>query len=111
MQSQSLTVNDISMSSHPYNSLFYGLSDREAKDVELVENLLLSAEKFRKPNSKISSLFLESVRRKDRKRNPKNHDLWLGKETFIRKGRQNDDPESDYNLDLPFISEKREGKW
>ncbi|KAI3698011.1 hypothetical protein L6452_31120 [Arctium lappa] len=45
VQSRSSTVNDISMPSHPYNDSFSGLSDREAKDVELVENLLLSAEK------------------------------------------------------------------
>ncbi|KAI3735501.1 hypothetical protein L6452_15000 [Arctium lappa] len=40
MQSRSSTVNGISMPSHPYRASFSGLSDSEAKDVELVKNLL-----------------------------------------------------------------------
>ncbi|KAK1436342.1 hypothetical protein QVD17_02121 [Tagetes erecta] len=41
----STSLNDSSMSSHPYGSSFSGLSDQEIEDVQLIENLLLSAEK------------------------------------------------------------------
>ncbi|KAJ0857427.1 putative transcription factor GRAS family [Helianthus annuus] len=41
----STSMNDISTASHPYSSSFSGLSDQEVKDVQLIENLLLSAEK------------------------------------------------------------------
>ncbi|KAK9079544.1 hypothetical protein SSX86_001216 [Deinandra increscens subsp. villosa] len=38
-------IQSCSSSSHPYGSSFSGLSDQEVKDVQLIENLLLSAEK------------------------------------------------------------------
>ncbi|MFS8004195.1 putative transcription factor GRAS family [Helianthus anomalus] len=38
-------INDISTLSHPYSNSFSGLSDEEVKDIQLIENLLLSAEK------------------------------------------------------------------
>ncbi|KAM0001592.1 putative transcription factor GRAS family [Helianthus debilis subsp. tardiflorus] len=41
----STAMNDISISSHPYGSSFSGLSDQAVEDVQLIENLLLSAEK------------------------------------------------------------------
>ncbi|KAL8245024.1 hypothetical protein R6Q59_011282 [Mikania micrantha] len=41
----STLLNDISNPIHPYGSSFSGLSDLEVKDVQLIENLLLSAEK------------------------------------------------------------------
>ncbi|KAL4592400.1 hypothetical protein LXL04_005392 [Taraxacum kok-saghyz] len=41
----SSSINNISMPSHPYRSSFLSFSNQEAKDVELVQNLLLSAEK------------------------------------------------------------------
>lgn len=41
----STSLNDSTMSSHPYGSSFSGLSDQEVEDVQLIENLLLSAEK------------------------------------------------------------------
>ncbi|KAM0045702.1 putative transcription factor GRAS family [Helianthus debilis subsp. tardiflorus] len=41
----STSMNDILTASHPYSSSFSGLSDQEVKDVQLIENLLLSAEK------------------------------------------------------------------
>ncbi|KAM0001596.1 putative transcription factor GRAS family [Helianthus debilis subsp. tardiflorus] len=43
--SSTSSMNDISIASHPYGSSFTGLSDQEVKDVQLIENLLLSAEK------------------------------------------------------------------
>ncbi|KAM0001426.1 putative transcription factor GRAS family [Helianthus debilis subsp. tardiflorus] len=43
--SSTSSMNDISIVSHPYGSSFSGLSDQEVKDVQLIENLLLSAEK------------------------------------------------------------------
>lgn len=48
IQSRSSSMNDTSsIASHPYGSSFSGLSDQEViKDVQLIENLLLSAEKF-----------------------------------------------------------------
>ncbi|KAL4592398.1 hypothetical protein LXL04_005390 [Taraxacum kok-saghyz] len=45
IQSCSSSVNDISMPAHPYGGSFSGFNDQEAKDVEMIENLLLSAEK------------------------------------------------------------------
>ncbi|KAI3687660.1 hypothetical protein L1987_81360 [Smallanthus sonchifolius] len=41
----STSLNDVLIPSHPYSSSFSGLSDQDIKDVQLVENLLLSAEK------------------------------------------------------------------
>ncbi|KAI3706875.1 hypothetical protein L6452_24909 [Arctium lappa] len=59
VQSRSSTVSDISMPSHPYSVSFSGLSEREAKDVELIENLLLSAEKVAQHQFERSSKLLD----------------------------------------------------
>ncbi|KAJ0605250.1 putative transcription factor GRAS family [Helianthus annuus] len=46
IQSRSLTLtNDMSKSTYPYVGSFAGLSDQELKDVQLIENILLSSEK------------------------------------------------------------------
>ncbi|KAF5819165.1 putative transcription factor GRAS family [Helianthus annuus] len=42
---QSRSVVDNSISTHPYSGSLVGLSDQELKDVQLIENLLLSSEK------------------------------------------------------------------
>ncbi|KAJ0805959.1 putative transcription factor GRAS family [Helianthus annuus] len=42
---QSRSMTDMSISTHPYADSFLGLSDQELKDVQLIENLLLSSEK------------------------------------------------------------------
>ncbi|KAI3746095.1 hypothetical protein L6452_08516 [Arctium lappa] len=47
------------MSSHPYSASFSGLSDHEAIDIELVENLLLSAEKVAQHQFERSSKLLD----------------------------------------------------
>ncbi|KAJ0714925.1 putative transcription factor GRAS family [Helianthus annuus] len=44
----STSMKDISISNHPYGGSFSGLSDEEVKDVQLIENLLLSSEKVTK---------------------------------------------------------------
>ncbi|XP_024986480.1 DELLA protein RGL1-like [Cynara cardunculus var. scolymus] len=59
VQSRSSTMNDVSMPSHPYSTSFSGLSDREVKDVELIENLLLSAEKVSQRQFERSSKLLD----------------------------------------------------
>ncbi|KAM0001590.1 putative transcription factor GRAS family [Helianthus debilis subsp. tardiflorus] len=45
IQSYSASTNNILILNHPYGSSFSGLSDEEVKDVQLIANLLLSAEK------------------------------------------------------------------
>ncbi|KAJ0805955.1 putative transcription factor GRAS family [Helianthus annuus] len=46
IQSRSSTsMNEMLISTHPYPVSFSGLSDQELKDVQLIENLLLSSEK------------------------------------------------------------------
>lgn len=45
IQSFSSSMKDISMPSHPYGTSFSGLSDQQVNDIQLIENLLLSAEK------------------------------------------------------------------
>ncbi|GFZ11501.1 hypothetical protein Acr_22g0008990 [Actinidia rufa] len=45
IQSSSHGVDELSMLSHPFGSSFLGLSEEQTKDVELVQNLLASAEK------------------------------------------------------------------
>ncbi|KAL7210590.1 hypothetical protein ACSBR1_032032 [Camellia fascicularis] len=45
IHSSSQTVDDRSTLSHPFGNSFLGLSDDEIKDMELVQNLLASAEK------------------------------------------------------------------
>ncbi|KAJ0714923.1 putative transcription factor GRAS family [Helianthus annuus] len=45
IQSYSASTNNILIMNHPYGSSFSGLSDEEVKDVQLIVNLLLSAEK------------------------------------------------------------------
>ncbi|GFZ13912.1 hypothetical protein Acr_24g0001020 [Actinidia rufa] len=45
IQSSSQRIDGISALSHPFDTSFLGLSDEETKDVELVQNLLASAEK------------------------------------------------------------------
>ncbi|MFS7914674.1 putative transcription factor GRAS family [Helianthus anomalus] len=46
IQSRSSTsMNEMFISTHPYPVSFSGLSDQELKDVQLIENLLLSSEK------------------------------------------------------------------
>ncbi|KAA8531297.1 hypothetical protein F0562_006006 [Nyssa sinensis] len=45
IQSSFQMIDDLSMISHPFSSSFSGLSDKEVKDVELVQYLLASAEK------------------------------------------------------------------
>nr|XP_043623011.1 scarecrow-like protein 18 [Erigeron canadensis] len=57
--SSSSSVNDISMPSHPYSTSFSGLSDQEVKDVELIENLLLSAEKVTQQQFERSTKLLD----------------------------------------------------
>ncbi|KAJ0805958.1 putative transcription factor GRAS family [Helianthus annuus] len=42
---QSRSKTDLSLSTHTYADSFLGLSDQELKDVQLIENLLLSSEK------------------------------------------------------------------
>ncbi|KAJ0605368.1 putative transcription factor GRAS family [Helianthus annuus] len=42
---QSRSMKDMSISTHPFADSFLGLSDQELKDVQLIENLLLSSEK------------------------------------------------------------------
>ncbi|KAJ9554987.1 hypothetical protein OSB04_009601 [Centaurea solstitialis] len=59
VQSRSSTMNDVTMPSHPYGASFSGISDREAKDVELIENLLLSAEKVEQRQFERSSKLLD----------------------------------------------------
>ncbi|KAI3718289.1 hypothetical protein L6452_19153 [Arctium lappa] len=59
VQSRSSTVNGISMLSHPYRASFSGLSDSEVKDVELVKNLLLSAQKVAQHQFERSSKLLD----------------------------------------------------
>lgn len=46
IQSPSQGAGDLSILSHPFGSSFFNLSDSETKDVELVQNLLSSAEKI-----------------------------------------------------------------
>ncbi|CAH1451833.1 unnamed protein product [Lactuca virosa] len=45
IQSCSSSINDMSMPSHPYSSSFSVFSNQKAKDIELIQNLLLSAQK------------------------------------------------------------------
>ncbi|KAI3792200.1 hypothetical protein L2E82_06073 [Cichorium intybus] len=59
IQSCSSSINGISMSSHPYGGSLSGFSDQEAKDVELIENLLLSAEKVTHQQFERSSNLLD----------------------------------------------------
>ncbi|KAK1408367.1 hypothetical protein QVD17_40087 [Tagetes erecta] len=60
IQSRSSTsINNISISSHPYVSLFSGLSDQELKEIQLVEYLLLCSEKVSQQHFERSSMLLD----------------------------------------------------
>lgn len=59
IQSCSSSVNDISMPTHPYGGSFSGFTDQEVKDIELIENLLLSAEKVTHQQFERSSKLLD----------------------------------------------------
>ncbi|KAI3522671.1 hypothetical protein L1887_00633 [Cichorium endivia] len=59
IQSCSSSMNDISMPSHPYGTSFSGFSDQEARDIELIQNLLLSAEKVTQQQFQRSSKLLD----------------------------------------------------
>ncbi|XP_076960031.1 DELLA protein RGL2-like [Bidens hawaiensis] len=55
----SSSINDASIPNHPYSTSFSGLSGQQVKDVQLVENLLLSAEKVTQQQFERSIKLLE----------------------------------------------------
>ncbi|CAH1451834.1 unnamed protein product [Lactuca virosa] len=59
IQSCSSSINDISIPSHPYSTSFSGFSNQETKDIELIQNLLLSAEKVSNQKFERSSKLLD----------------------------------------------------
>ncbi|XP_023742319.1 DELLA protein RGL2 [Lactuca sativa] len=59
IQSCSSSINDISIPSHPYSTSFSGFSIQETKDIELIQNLLLSAEKVSNQKFERSSKLLD----------------------------------------------------
>ncbi|PWA53471.1 hypothetical protein CTI12_AA444950 [Artemisia annua] len=59
IQSFSSSMNDISMPSHPYGTSFSGLSDQQVNDIQLIENLLLSAEKVNQQQFERASKLLD----------------------------------------------------
>ncbi|GJY76720.1 putative transcription factor GRAS [Tanacetum coccineum] len=59
IQSFSSSMNDISMPSHPYGTSFSGLSDQHVNDIQLIENLLLTAEKVNQQQFERASKLLD----------------------------------------------------
>ncbi|XP_071708578.1 DELLA protein GAI1-like isoform X2 [Rutidosis leptorrhynchoides] len=59
IQSFSSSTKDVSTLSHPYGTSFSGLSDQQVQDVQLIENLLLCAEKVSQQQFERSIKLLE----------------------------------------------------